>query len=286
MLDENIQVIDIDARQWVNLFSLLTGSFFRTEKKRETKPGSRLLIVHEQGKVIKALDSKRGIITRELEEISPQDLNHLAKELGVNLIIALERGALRELVSRAESGLNLSLDYVAQLLEYYQSFRELVLEGKILLYPHIPLRELKYQGLLNLLKIAVPEEKVIILVVFDPEAEDLSGLPIFTSLILRIRKGHQLDLLTTTEALGDERLKKIQDWRKDYHKIIRLAEEKFGSVFFGIFTCSSALQELAGQPRKELLKSLTKFLKQDKIIINPFPLRLKMLLRMGKFLKF
>ncbi len=286
MLDENIQVIDIDARQWVNLFSLLTGSFFRTEKKRETKPGSRLLIVHEQGKVIKALDSKRGIITRELEEISPQDLNHLAKELGANLIIALERGALRELVSRAESGLNLSLDYVAQLLEYYQSFRELVLEGKILLYPRIPLRELKYQGLLNLLKIAVPEEKVIILVVFDPEAEDLSGLPIFTSLILRIRKGHQLDLLTTTEALGDERLKKIQDWRKDYHKIIRLAEEKFGSVFFGIFTCSSALQELAGQPRKELLKSLTKFLKQDKIIINPFPLRLKMLLRMGKFLKF
>ena len=286
MLDENIQVIDIDARQWVNLFALLTGSFFRTEKKRETKPGSRLLIVHEQGKVIKALDSRRGIITRELEEISPQDLNHLAKELGANLIIALERGALRKLVSRAEGGLNLSLDYVAQLLEYYQSFRELVLEGKILLYPRIPLRELKYQGLLNLLKIAVPEEKVIILVVFDPEAEDLSGLPIFTSLILRIRKGHQLDLLTTTEALGDERLKKIQDWRKDYHKIIRLAEEKFGSVFLGIFTCTGALRELAERPRKEWSKSLTEFLRQDKIIINPYPLRLKMLLRMGKFFKF
>ncbi len=286
MLDENIQVIDIDARQWVNLFALLTGSFFRTEKKRETKPGSRLLIVHEQGKVIKALDSKRGIITRDLEEISPKDLKQLAEKLGANLIIALERGALRELVSRAESGLNLSLDYVAQILEYYQSFRHLVLEGKIFTYPSVHLRDIRYQGLVNLLKVAVPEERVLVWVVFDQKSRDLSGLPIFTSLILRIRKGYQLDLLTTTDALVELGLEKIEDWRKDYHKILRMAEQSFGSVFLGIFTCTETLKELAERPRKEWSKALTEFLKQDKIIINPFPLRLKMLLRMGKFLKF
>jgi len=286
MLDENIQVIDIDARQWINLFSLLSGSYFRSGKERKKEPGSRLFVIHEQGRVLKAWDSKRGIITRELKEINPKELKELAKNQGTSQILALEPGAFCQLARGAEKKLSLSQDYVAQILEYYQSFRHLVLEGKIFTYPSVHLRDIRYQGLLNLLKVAVPEERVLVWVVFDQKSRDLSGLPIFTSLILRIRKGYQLDLLTTTDALVELGLEKIEDWRKDYHKILRMAEQSFGSVFLGIFTCTETLKELAERPRKEWSKALTEFLKQDKIIINPFPLRLKMLLRMGKFFKF
>ncbi len=284
MLDENIKVVDIDALHWLHLFELLSGRAFdeRKGEKGRKKP-ARLFVIHEQGKVLKALDSEQGLITDKLRHIDLSGLEKLEELFGAGTIFLVERGAPRRFMQVVQRRLSLSQNYIEQLLEMYQVFRQMVESREFYIHPPLPLRDIRYAGLFNLFKLALPEDKLVVLVVFSGEHKDLSSLPIYTSLIFRVRKGHFIDLLTTTDHLARFGLS-VSNWRQDYHRVIRLCEQRLGEVFLGIFTSLSAIIELQREFAKQGMGIFNRFLKEDKIILNPFPLRLKMLLKMaGRF---
>jgi len=280
MISENISIIDIDATHWNNLFALISGFIpGRGGKAGKKKARGRLFILHDHGKVLKAFHSEQGAITSELKEIDRDRLPEIAKQFDTTLVVLAEKGAARRMMHLVQSRLSLDQNFIEQGFEVYRSVRESFVAGDFASYPFIPLRDIGYSFVANLLKLAVPAGKSIILVVFDERTKDLSGLPIYTSLIARFNKNRELDLLTTTDSLAGKGLERIDDLEKEHKKILKLAEKNFGPVFLGIFTALPALKEMALVPPKDLLKTFPDLVKQGKLIIDPFPLRLKMAIK-------
>jgi hypothetical protein len=277
MLAENIQIVDLDATHWSRLLKLVAGEFYPHRQKRPARPSLR--IIHQGGKALKAVHSEKGVL-RHLDFPGLDKLEDLARREGVKSIICLEHGAMRRFMHQVQSRLRLDGNMVEQGFEVYACLREEILVRGFVRWPVRPLPEVKYSSVHTMLKMAVPALEPVIFVVFDDKHPDLSGLPILTSLILRMNKKHELDLLTTTDGLVPLGLK-LQDWRKDYKNILLLTEQLWGKPFLGLFTDLNGITAFDAIPQPQQAKAFLEFEKNGAFIVEPFPLRLKMMIKMG-----
>lgn len=282
MISEDIQILDLDATHWANLIKLSRGEFYEHRKKKQGEGRATLVIIHKDGKALKANHSGKGII-RGFDFPGADKLDDLAKREDVQSILLIERGAPRRFMHDVQSRLSLEGNMVQQGLTIYDCIREHVENKGFIMWPERPLREVKYSAVLTMLKIALPTEEVIIIVVFDSEgkAKDLSGFPIVTSLVLGNNSKYELNLISTTDALVPDGLTMGDDWRKDYKNIIQAAKKKWGKVFLGFFSDVAGMAELDRTPPLKQAKALLEMEKEKKIILDPFPMRLKMMLKMG-----
>jgi len=183
-----------------------------------------------------------------------------------------------------QSRVNLDQNLVEQGFAAYSAVRESMDSGDFTTHPVIPLRNLSYGAVMNIAKLVVPANELFVMVVFDPGREDLSGMPIFTSVIMRFNRARAIDFLTTTDGLVPRGLGGIDNWKKDYVKILKLTEKHFGKVFLAVFADLGAIKELGANPPGQMLKAFSAFARQGKLIVDPFPLKLKMLLKAGGLL--
>jgi hypothetical protein len=277
MLDENIQIVDLDATHWERLLKLAAGQYYPHRRQRPKRASLR--IIHQDGKALKAVHSEKGVL-RNFDFPGLDQLEALARREGVASITCLEFGAMRRFMHQVQSRLSLEGNFVQQGFEVYSCLREHVIAGRFTQWPRIPLRDLKYSAVATVLKMVLAAGEPIIFTVFDPHRRDLSGLPILTSLVLRLNKSYELDLLTTTDGLAPLGLR-ISDWRKDYKNILSLAERAWGKPFLGIFTDLEGMIALDQKPPAEQLKAIMDLEKEKKFILDPFPLRLRMMMKMG-----
>jgi len=277
MIAENISIVDLDATHWERLLKLVGGEYYPHRKKRPRRASLRIIL--QDGKALKAVHSEKGVI-RNFNFPGLDRLEELAQREGVASITCLEHGAMRRFMHKVQSRLTLEGNMVQQGFEVYSCLREDVIAGSFTRWPRIPLRDLKYSAVATVVKMVLAAGEPVIFVVFDEHQRDLSGLPILTSLVLRMNKSHELDLLTTTDGLVPLGLK-ISDWRADYKNVLKLAERAWGKPFLGIFTDLSGMIALDQIPQAQQLKAIMDLEKEKKFILDPFPLRLKMMLKMG-----
>lgn len=283
MISEDIKIIDLDATHWANLIKLTRGDFYEHRGgKGDKDAAARLTIIHQDGRALKALHSRKGVI-RDFDFPGPDRLEELAQREDVKGIFLVARGAPRRLMHEVQSRLSLDNNIVAQGLEIYECVRERFDAGDFALWPPRPLREVKYSAVQTILKMAVPSGEAVVIVVFDPEGKirDLSGLPILTSLVLRLDKKYELELITTTDGLAGQGVEGINNWRKDYKKIIDAAKKTWGKIFLGFFADVEGMAILDRTHPTKQAKVLLELEKEKKIILDPFPMRLKMMLKMG-----
>jgi hypothetical protein len=280
MINENIQVVDLDATHIHNLTGMVAAAM--AGKPKDNKP--RLIIIHEHGKVLKAFHSERGAITQEIKEVSPEKALDLAETYGAGLVLMIEKGGPRRMMHLLQSRVSLDQNLVEQGFAAYSAVRESLGSGDFVTHPVIPLKNLSYAAVVNIAKLVVPANELFVMVVFDPGREDLSGLPIFTSVIMRFNRAREIDFFTTTDGLVPLGLGVIDNWKKDYTKILKLTEKNFGKVFLAVFADLAAIKELGANPPGQMLKAFSEFAKQGKLIVDPFPLKLKMLIKAGGLL--
>jgi hypothetical protein len=277
MIAENIQIVDLDAAHWERLLKLLGGEYYPHRKKQP--PRASLRIIHQDGKALKAVHSEKGVI-RNFDFPGLDRLEELARREGVAAITCLEHGAMRRFMHQVQSRLSLEGNLVEQGFEVYSCLRKDVIAGSFTRWPRIPLRDLKYSAVATVVKMVLAAGEPVIFAVFDQRLRDLSGLPILTSLVLRMNKSHEVDLITTTDGLVPLGLK-ISDWRKDYKNILSLAERAWGKPFLGIFTDLAGMIALDQIPQAQQLKAIMDLEKEKTFILDPFPLRLRMMMKMG-----
>ena len=280
MINENIQAVDLDATHIHNLTGLIAAAV--AGKPKDNKP--KLIIIHEHGKVLKAFHSERGAITPELKEVSPERALDLADAYGAGLVLMIEKGGPRRMMHTLQSRVSLDQNLVEQGFAAYSAVRETFGSGDFTTHPVIPLKNLSYAAVVNIAKLVVPANELFVLVVFEPGREDLSGLPIFTSVIMRFNRAREIDFITTTDSLVPCGLGVIDNWKKDYVKILKITEKHLGKVFLAVFADFDSIKELGANPPGQMLKAFSEFAKQGKIIVDPFPLKLKMLLKAGGLL--
>jgi hypothetical protein len=286
MFNERVELVDIDPNHWVNLTRLVSGELLRKAPSgpRRPKPASLSLLM-ENGRVLKAGHSQRG----PLHDYAPDltDLAALAEREEVEKVSVIERGTPRRIMHQVQSSLSLDMNFLEQVLTIYAAIRSEMGHG-IRLHPRPKMPELKPGAVSTILKAMLAARELLVIVVYsdDGKLRDTSGLPIVTSGILRINDKAELDLITTTDSLVSAGLS-FSDWREGVKRVNELSERVWKSkVFLGVHIPLSALPALVRSFMKnEGPKALSAMNKSGELILDPFPLRVRALLKMGGLMR-
>jgi len=272
----------IDPEHWINL-AWLAGA----EALARTAGRNTLSLVTESGRLVKARHGQRGPLPdlrASAAELS--DLAALARREAVDFVLAIERDFPERIVARAQERLLPGMDLAAQGAILYQAGRE-EFGHSLRAWPEVRWPEPNFRGLNVAVKTLLPAGETIVGVIYsdDGSVRDRSGLPIVSSGIYRFGAGPRLELIATTAALVPAGLT-VVDWRRDYRRVNDLARAAWGKVFLGAHLPLSVLPELmAAAEAGSLPARLLELNRQGRIILDPFPLRLRALLKMGNFLK-
>jgi hypothetical protein len=265
-----------------NLAGLAALAVAGARSGKGEKTGRGLWLVHEAGRVVKVFDSENGIVLPGFKTIDSGHLEQLAQDEGAGLVVALEKNAIAGIAQKILENPGKARGVFEQGFDAYEAVREAFAKGSFKSHPAMQFKEIdrpKIRGLSDIFKAVAPKAELLILAVFDDRPDPESGLPIFTSLILRLSKNLAIDLIATVDSLVPFGLNQITDWKKDYKLILRLAEKNFGPVFAGLFTTRAILKELSAIPPREGLRTLASLTAEKKIIIDPLPLKLRLLLK-------
>lgn len=287
MLSESVKIVDVDPLHWLNLHHLVrAGAPGRGPHPEEGEArGGPVRLIVEKGQILKAFQTGKDVKIERLPE-NIGDPAEVAEKMNAPEAGIIERGAIRRTMHRIQSSLSLDMNFAEQLLTVYQAVREQMGEG-IKVHPRPRMPEFKYSALTTILKTVLPAGELLVAVIYseDGSTRDTSGLPIVTSLIARMNPKAEIDLLTTTDSLVPSGLL-VSDWKTDYSRVNDLARRVLDSkVFLGLHLPSGALKTLARQAGKDGPKALSALNKSGEIVIDPFPLRFKALLKMGGMVK-
>lgn len=278
----DILVTDIDSGHWEHLVELLAQGLAQGPGRGKGGGGrSWLLIVHEQGVAVRAYRPERGWFQPELKGVAQSRIAELAEAEKVSRLVLLEKGAAGRILERLSDRLNREQDLAAQIQEIYLAVEAAFASGDLAVYPGLEFKNFSLSAVSGLTRLISPANQSVLFLVFDRKSRDLSGLPIFTSLVWRHGTNGNLDLLTTTALLCKPGALRIDDWRKDYKSIVGLAEKALGPVLVGVFMERDFFQELGSIMPGQALKKLGEWISQGRLILDPFPLKLKFLLKAG-----
>lgn len=271
MFDENVQVVDWHYQQMDNFFNLFTS--FQEEQKK------MLAIIYRGEQALKIIDSQQHSYSEMKQYFQgPKSLPQLAQRIGAEMAIALEEKVMRKIMEKQAERISIEDGYGKQLFYIVENFIKEI-GRNIHFFPSIPRpflwisRMIKYPIVDLLVRFSIPKNSSLALFVFRDNE-------IYFSWILEFNKQREISMVTTSEGLEEEDLK-VDNYRKDYQKIIDAVEKKFNHVFMGIFLNEGILKEMINKG-KEALKILSKAKKKREIILKPFPLKSKIFLRMAR----
>jgi hypothetical protein len=231
----------------------------RAAPEREpTRPRGGVVVVHEDGRVLKLLHTRRGRLDPALASPPEGDpaaralalrqgqasaLAALARGQNASWALALQKGALDEVMERFGARVRRGDDLTAQSLVVVGVVRELIAEGSIATWPQ-RLRGLPVptpQVVRRTLDALVADGRTIALGLFD-DGE------LWTSFVAR-RRGGAFDLLAGPEELRPALGLLSGDWRRDYRHFARAVEDRYGPLGFGCFADLATFRALQTDSR-------------------------------------
>ncbi len=229
MLDENIQVVDIDADHWTRLLSLF--------KNERVLPNILLLIV-EKNQCLKAINISSGAIRNF--DYDNGNLEAIAKREGFDYVAKVGREFFQKAFDTGQRNVFFDDDYVNQLLSIYNGILSYTSEN-IEWWPAkpknpSPLNYMKTQKVFNKF---FPDQTTFLFLVLE------NNLP-YTSLILGKRSG-DICLLTTLDSVGMTQTP--VDSHECVSNVIDAIEEKFEPVHLAFVIEKSSFVEMLAGPR-------------------------------------
>ncbi len=273
MIHPNTLIQDIDAEGWVNLLSLADKNNLRRlagMPPGEHKRRSRLFVIYEGDRVLKAVHTEKGSVLDGFRWAGPDNLAEVARREGADRVIAAHRDALARGFAAYQNKIDLEGDYVGQLIEIYNTFVSR-LGRDVFIYPRRKLRHVNFDVIQRGFRYAVPSNSTLLLYIFD-------GDKLWASLIVGVTDT-DIDLITTHDALEAGGLK-ISSWKKDHKKITSSVERNFRKPSVGIFCRLDALARVLLE--RKPLPALAEARKKGHIILEPLPWRIKAMLRAGR----
>jgi hypothetical protein len=253
VLTRDVRLEGFTTSDWVRLREVFVAPSARPRERTDavarggTPPAvAREPAVRRRGGVIavargeriqKLLSTEVGRLDRAVQPW-PESLETLAERHSARWAVALEAGALEELMERVAARLRREHDLLSQALLFVNALRELEAEKQIQVWPW------------RLSAWPVPHERVIVRVLdaFCPDGKCVvfgvfSGGEVFTAIVLR-RKGRGFDLLLGPDDLRREMGLLSGDWRRDYRHLARAAEMRAGPLALGCFGEVETLRRL------------------------------------------
>lgn len=259
MLSADVEIIDINPDHIGYLASALMP-------KVPAAP-STLFVFYEGNRLIHAVHNRRGPLPG-LRFHGAHRLDTLARANNADTVVCIEKNALPRLSTVIANRVKWDEPYLFQLLALVDGVRGET-GGGIHFYPPLKGKIPKITpGGVNFASRFLPREALYTLVVFDDEGG------VRASLIIGA-KGFEIDLVTTTEALGhldtaglppEERARMINEAAA---RVLRKPTASF-------FMDEDVFRHLCAHPRPAA--AVRRLHSAGWLTINPFPLKLKLLL--------
>jgi hypothetical protein len=246
-------------------------------ERESTRPRGGVVVVHDDGRVLKLLHTRRGRLdpalasppegdaaarALALRQGQPSALAPLARAQNASWALGLQTGALDEVMERFGARVRRGDDLTAQSLLVVGVVRELIGEGAIATWPQ-RLRGVPVptpQVVRRTLDALVADGRCIALGLFD-------GGELWTSFVAR-RKGGAFDLLAGPEELRPALGLLSGDWRRDYRHFARAVEDRYGPLGCGCFADLETFRALQTDSRPG---SWSRAVAVRDVVIAPMP---------------
>jgi len=215
-----------------------------TPDREATRPRGGVIVVHEDGQVLKLLHTKQGRLdpaaTTPLPEQAdaralalrngqPAALAQVAKAHHASWVLAMRLGALDEVMERFGARARRGDDLTAQALQLVTIVRELIAEGAIASWPQ-RLRGLPVPTphvVRRTMDALCPDGHAMALGLFDAEG-------LWVSFVARRRQG-AFDVIAGPDELRPALGLLSGDWRRDYRHLVRAVEDRYAPLALGCF---------------------------------------------------
>ena len=215
-----------------------------TPDREPTRPRGGVIVVHEDGQVLKLLHTKHGRLdpasgpppsgqadarALALRTGQPSALVEVAKAHHASWALGMRLGALDEVMERFGARARRGDDLTAQGLQLVTIVREMIGEGAIASWPQ-RLRGLPVPTphvVRRTLDALCPDGRAIALGLFDAEG-------LWVSFVARRRAG-AFDVIAGPDELRPALGLLSGDWRRDYRHLARAVEERYAPLSFGCF---------------------------------------------------
>jgi len=215
-----------------------------TPDREQTRPRGGVVVVHEDGQVLKLLHTRHGRLdpasavpsgdrtdahALALRAGQPSALGQLARTHNASWALGMRLGALDEVMERFGARTRRGDDLTAQSLMLVGIVRELIGEGAIATWPQrlrglpVPVPPVVHRTLDAL----CPDRRCIALGLFD-------GGGLWTAFVARRRNG-AFDVIAGPDELRPALGLLSGDWRRDYRHLARAVEETYAPLGFGCF---------------------------------------------------
>ncbi|MEW6200380.1 MAG: hypothetical protein AB1546_00265 [bacterium] len=266
MLAENLRAIDINPDHIERLMSDLFPD-------PPAKPEG-IIIFYEGNQLLHAVHSRRGPM-KKINFLGPQSTEEIARTEKAEFVICIEKNTLPKIATNFQSHIHWDDPYLFQLIPIIRAVRGEI-GSNIHIYPDITRKIPRIPDkLLKLLPRILPRRAIFSIVIFDADGT------VWTSLIIGTT-GAEISLITTTEALEPLAADPIPFSRKII-RINRAIAKILQPPTASIFMDREIFRHLCAHPRP--ISELLKLHSKGWLRIQPFPIRLRILLMLMSFLK-
>ncbi|MFH1539398.1 MAG: hypothetical protein ABIH66_10600 [bacterium] len=265
MLSADVQITDINPDHIGYFASVLAP------QPAPVAPAT-LFVFYEGNRLIHAVHNRRGPVPG-LRFHGAHRLDTLARAYGVDSVVCIERGALPRLSTVIANRVRWDDPFLFQLLAFVDGVRGET-GGGIHFYPSLKGKVPRVTpGGVRFASRFLPREALYTLIVFDNEGG------VRASMIIGAR-GAEIDLITTTEALGPAGPGRVDTaglpLEERVRRINAAAARSLRQPTASFFMDDDVFRHLCAHPRP--LAAVRRLHASGWLTINPFPLKLRLLL--------
>lgn len=261
MLSSELELTDVDARQWTNWWRLLVPP------RVQTRPPWALAVL-DAGRLIKLIVTGRGsldVAASPLPGLGERALAGWARELGVAAIVVVERGLIGALSAEIEAVLRLDQDGVEQGLIALRALKKHAARG---LWTSPPLLEVlpapAYEPLQRTFDLLVPDQSALVAYVIEDDRTRVHAS------IIAVKRGGDIVRAATHRAIADRvpEAALARSWNpRGYKDVLAAVEARFARPSIAVFLERAAVMRIITGPSDQLARELD----AKRVVIDPAP---------------
>ncbi|NPV87326.1 MAG: hypothetical protein HPY45_15110 [Anaerolineae bacterium] len=260
MLHENPLMADIDVDHWRNMQQLLLES---------SKTKRRIIIIHEQGEILKFIHSQRLEIVKRVERVDdPQKTaEKVYKDNAAitDFVMVLERKSVERYFAKVQDSWTAAEDldvYVHRMFAMLDEYPD-----GIVTYPGRARVNLglqwrvgaKYESVQEAVRRFVPPQSTVFFGIFE-------GNRLWASLLLGFDAERKIDIITTADP---SELSLTGDWQEQSKQLVEWVNKKYPRCAIGVFTSLEDAKRILKDEEK--MKRIAEARQRGGLLIDPLP---------------
>jgi hypothetical protein len=257
VLSPELELADLDARHWTNWWRLLVPP-------RVLAQPSWALAILDGGTLLKVIVAGKGSVSPLPAFAGTKALAPLAKTLGVEAVICVERDIIAKLSTEIEGALRFDMDYAEQGLVALRAFKKhaghgIWTEPALLEFLPSP----SYEPIQRTFDLLVPNNTALVAYVIEDDRTRVHAS------VIAVKEDGDITRAGTHRAIADlvPEAAFARDWQKQQKRVLQAIEERFAKPSIALFLERATLMRILTGPSDQLARELN----AKHVVIDPAP---------------